>query len=150
MLPPQTQGGQVPGATSRCSSTAACRRTRPSSSIAPRHAHWPSCSTPAASARTSPFCKRRFTTRSVRRRLAQLARTHGAVASGGVRVDLPLTHELLGQAVGSARETVTSALRTLEQEGFLIREGRLYRLMISPEIFDLDEHGPAMLAEDEM
>ena len=65
-------------------------------------------------------------------------------------MDLPLTHELLGQTVGSARETVTSALRTLEQEGFLIREGRLYQLMISPEIFDFDEHGPAMPAEDEM
>ncbi len=86
----------------------------------------------------------------LRGKLLQLARTHGAVVSGGVRVDLPLTHELLGQAVGSARETVTSALRTLEQEGFLIREGRLYQLMISPEIFDLDEHGPAMPAEGEM
>jgi CRP-like cAMP-binding protein len=72
----------------------------------------------------------------LRGKLLQLARTHGTVVSGGVRVELPLTHELLGQAVGSARETVTSALRTLEREGFLIREGRLYQLMISPEILD--------------
>jgi biotin operon repressor len=49
-------------------------------------------------------------------------------------VDVPLTHELLGQAVGSARETVTCALQALQREGFLVREGRLYRLMISPEI----------------
>jgi CRP-like cAMP-binding protein len=74
----------------------------------------------------------------LRGKLLQLARTHGTVVSGGVRVELPLTHELLGQAVGSARETVTSALRTLEREGFLAREGRLYRLMISPEILDSD------------
>jgi CRP-like cAMP-binding protein len=86
----------------------------------------------------------------VRRKLLQLARTHGTVVTGGVRVELPLTHQLLGQAVGSARETVTSALRTLEREGFLVREGRLYRLMISPEILDLDEHSPATEADGEV
>jgi CRP-like cAMP-binding protein len=79
----------------------------------------------------------------LRGKLLQLARAHGAVVTGGVRVELPLTHELLGQAIGSARETVTSALRTLEQEGFLVREGRLYRLMISPEILEADDHSPA-------
>src|SRR5919206_2661119 len=70
----------------------------------------------------------------VRGKLLQLAREHGSVLPDGVRVELPLTHELLGQAVGSARETITSALSTLEREGFLVREGRLYRLIISPEI----------------
>jgi len=83
----------------------------------------------------------------LRGKLLQLARTHGTVVAGGVRVELPLTHELLGQAVGSARETITSALRTLEREGFLVREGRLYRLMISPEILDSDERSPATWAE---
>jgi len=70
----------------------------------------------------------------LRGKLLQLARAHGSVVTDGVRVELPLTHELLAQTVGSARETVTCALRTLEHEGFLVREGRLYRLMISPEI----------------
>jgi CRP-like cAMP-binding protein len=74
---------------------------------------------------------------------SEAALLFGTVVSGGVRVKLPLTHELLGQAVGSARETVTSALRTLEREEFLVREGRLYRLMISPEILDSDTHSPA-------
>jgi CRP/FNR family transcriptional regulator len=74
----------------------------------------------------------------LRGKLLQLARAHGAVVTGGVRVDLPLTHELLSQAIGSARETVTSALRTLEREGFLVREGRLYRLTISPESLEGD------------
>lgn len=87
----------------------------------------------------------------LRAKLLQLAREHGSVVADGVRVDLPLTHELLGQAVGSARETITSALGTLEREGFLVREGRLYRLMISPEILDPDRQGwtvsrpPAMI-----
>lgn len=79
----------------------------------------------------------------VRSKLLQLAREHGTVVTGGVRVQLPLTHELLGQTIGSARETVTSALKTLEREGFLVREGRLYRLMISPEILDADGDSPA-------
>src|ERR1041385_3507859 len=56
----------------------------------------------------------------LRGKLLQLAR--------GVRVELPLTHELLAQTLGSARETVTCSLRALEREGFVVREGRRYRL----------------------
>jgi len=67
----------------------------------------------------------------LRAKLQQLARSHGAVVDGGIRIELPLTHELLGQAIGSARETVTAALRTLEAEGFVVREGRRYRLLVS-------------------
>jgi CRP/FNR family transcriptional regulator len=66
-------------------------------------------------------------------KLLQLARLHGRVVAEGVRVDLPLTHELLGQAVGSARETVTAALGTLERKGFLVRNGRSYLLPIPPD-----------------
>lgn len=69
----------------------------------------------------------------VRDKLLQLARTHGRVVPGGVRLDLPLTHELLGEMVGSARETVTWAVAQLTREGFLEREGRFYRLAVSPE-----------------
>jgi hypothetical protein len=69
----------------------------------------------------------------VRAKLLQLARTHGRVARGGsVVIDLPLTHELLGMMVGSARETVTTALRALAEEGFVTRDGRRYRLSVSP------------------
>jgi CRP/FNR family transcriptional regulator, cyclic AMP receptor protein len=80
-------------------------------------------------------------TERLRAKLIQLARAHGTVVADGIRVDLPLTHALLGQAVGSARETVTSALRALERDGFLVREGRRYRLTISPEILDQDAFG---------
>ena len=74
----------------------------------------------------------------LRGKLLQLARAHGSVVAGGVRVELPLTHELLAQTLGSARETVTCSLRALEQEGFLVREGRRYRLAISPATLDPD------------
>jgi CRP-like cAMP-binding protein len=69
----------------------------------------------------------------VREKLLQLARTHGRVVPGGIRLDLPLTHELLGEMIGSARETVTWAVAQLAREGFLSREGRSYRLAVSPE-----------------
>ena len=70
----------------------------------------------------------------VRRKLLQLARVHGSPADGGVEVELPLTHALLAEMVGSARETVTGAVKALEREGFLVREDGRYRLMLAPEV----------------
>lgn len=69
----------------------------------------------------------------VRGKLLQLARSYGKVSERGVLIRLPLTHDLLADMVGSARETVTWAMRELLEEGFLSREGRLYRLHVPPE-----------------
>jgi CRP/FNR family transcriptional regulator, cyclic AMP receptor protein len=69
----------------------------------------------------------------LRAKLLQLAGSHGAAVDGGVEVELPLTHKLLAQAIGSARETVTAALKTLELEGFLTRAGSRYRLAIGAD-----------------
>jgi CRP-like cAMP-binding protein len=62
----------------------------------------------------------------VRAKLEQLARDHGVSTERGLRLDLPLTHGLIGEMIGSARETVTVALRQLEHEGWLERNGRAY------------------------
>jgi CRP-like cAMP-binding protein len=70
----------------------------------------------------------------VRDKLLQLARTHGRVTSCGVELDLPLTHQLIAQTVGSARETVTGAIAELRREGFLVRDGRRYLLTVAPEL----------------
>jgi CRP-like cAMP-binding protein len=67
-------------------------------------------------------------------KLLQLARAYGRVMRDGVRLDFPLTHELLGDMTGTARETVTRVLDLLEREGFLGREGRTYRLLIAPDL----------------
>jgi CRP-like cAMP-binding protein len=67
----------------------------------------------------------------VRRKLLQLAHVRGRPVDGGMQVELPLTHALLAQMVGSARETVSGAVRALEQEGFLTREGGWYRLRMN-------------------
>jgi CRP-like cAMP-binding protein len=70
----------------------------------------------------------------VRTKLVQLARTHGKVTKEGVHLDLPITHELLAQTTGSARETVSHALASLSREGFVVREGRRYTITVSPEL----------------
>jgi CRP-like cAMP-binding protein len=66
----------------------------------------------------------------VREKLLRLARDYGKVDGRGVRIDLPLTHELLAEMVCSARETVTRAVDELEREGFVIRERGGYRVAV--------------------
>ena len=69
----------------------------------------------------------------VREKLIELAREHGRVGRDGIRLDFPLTHDLLGEMVGSARETVTRALDELQREGFVVRRGRIYSVNLEPE-----------------
>jgi CRP-like cAMP-binding protein len=68
----------------------------------------------------------------VRAKLLQLAADHGVVGPDGIRLDLPLTHELLGEMTGSARETVTRSIDELQSQGFIVRRGRSYRLAVDP------------------
>jgi hypothetical protein len=72
----------------------------------------------------------------VRRKLLQLARDYGRVTGDGVKLELPLTHALLGEMVGSERETVTRGIDQLEDAGFLSREGHYYRLHVPPDALD--------------
>src|SRR5205823_4174961 len=69
----------------------------------------------------------------VREKLIELARAHGRVGRDGIRLDFPLTHDLLGEMTGSARETVTRALDELQHEGFVVRRGRIYSVKLEPE-----------------
>jgi CRP-like cAMP-binding protein len=66
-------------------------------------------------------------------KLLQLARTYGRVVPGGVRIDFPLTHQLLADMVGSARETVSLALSDLAREGFFHRRHGRYVLNLGPQ-----------------
>jgi len=68
----------------------------------------------------------------LREKLLQLAEDHGRVGRDGVVLQLPITHELLAEMIGSARETVTRAMDALEQNGFLRRQDRGYVLRVSP------------------
>ena len=69
----------------------------------------------------------------VREKFLRLARDYGKVDGRGVRIDLPLTHELLAEMVCSARETVTRAVDELEREGFVIRERSGYRVVVDAQ-----------------
>jgi CRP-like cAMP-binding protein len=67
-------------------------------------------------------------------KLVQLARSYGSVGTDGLVLDLPLTHELLGEMVGSTRETVTRALAHLAHEGIVRQERGRYRVRVPPEV----------------
>jgi CRP-like cAMP-binding protein len=69
----------------------------------------------------------------VRGKLLQLAGSHGKVVEDGVLIDLPLTHDLLAESIGSTRETVTLALRELMRSGFVSRADRRYRVSVPPD-----------------
>jgi CRP-like cAMP-binding protein len=62
----------------------------------------------------------------VRQKLIQLARNYGKVGTEGLVLDLPLTHELLADMVGSRRETVTRSLTQLTREGLIRHERGRY------------------------
>ena len=77
----------------------------------------------------------------VRLKLLQLARSDGRVRPDGIRIALPLTHELLARTVGSSRESVSLAMRELRREGFVARNGRSYLVRIQPRELDADARG---------
>jgi CRP/FNR family transcriptional regulator, nitrogen oxide reductase regulator len=69
----------------------------------------------------------------VRKQLLDLAAEHGRVCRDGVLLDLPLTHDLIADMVGCARETVTRSFEELQRAGFLRRRGRFYQILVAPE-----------------
>jgi biotin operon repressor len=69
----------------------------------------------------------------VRRKLLQLAQTHGHVVREGIRIDFPLSHALLAEMIGSSRETVTRSIDELQRSGFVARDGSSYRLLVPAE-----------------
>jgi len=69
----------------------------------------------------------------LRDKFRQLAGDFGRVGRHGIRLEVPLTHDLLAEMIGSARETVTRSLEELQREGFLVRNGREYTLRLGPD-----------------
>lgn len=67
-----------------------------------------------------------------------LAERWGRVGRDGVRVTLPLSHEVLAMLVGVHRPTVTTALRRLGEDGLLVREGSGRWLMTKAAIAALE------------
>jgi CRP/FNR family cyclic AMP-dependent transcriptional regulator len=62
----------------------------------------------------------------------ELADRYGRVEPDGVRLDLRLTHELIGHLVGAHRPSVSTALGRLEERGQVLRQGRSWLLAGAP------------------
>src|SRR3954451_15466139 len=62
----------------------------------------------------------------------ELADRYGRVRLDGVRLALPLTHDLTSHLVGAHRPSVSTALSRLERDGQLRREGRTWILLGPP------------------
>jgi CRP/FNR family cyclic AMP-dependent transcriptional regulator len=65
--------------------------------------------------------------------LWHLAGRWGKVERGGVRLPLPLTHQLLGQLIGAERPSVSHALARLAEGGFVTGHGDEWHLLGSLE-----------------
>ena len=60
---------------------------------------------------------------------SDLAERFGHMATDGILIDLPLTHEILGGLVASRRSTVTLALQALASKGVIERfEGNRWKI----------------------
>jgi len=78
-----------------------------------------------------------------------LAERWGRVTREGVRVLLPLTHEVLAMLVGSGRPTVTLALQRLARAGWLTRERHDCWLLTHAAIERLNEPESLILVDDD-
>jgi CRP-like cAMP-binding protein len=62
----------------------------------------------------------------------ELADRYGRVGPDGVRLELPLTHELISHLVGATRPSVSAALARLTDDGHVSRVGRTWLLLGTP------------------
>jgi CRP/FNR family cyclic AMP-dependent transcriptional regulator len=65
---------------------------------------------------------------------SDLAERFGQVTSDGIVIDVELTHDLIGQLIGSRRPTVSAALEQLSTTGALIRTSDDRWMLNAPDI----------------
>lgn len=70
--------------------------------------------------------------------LDHLAQRWGKVSAHGIRVGMPLTHDLLANLTGAARPSVSRALGRLVADGIVERDGKGWRLLI--DTAEMDEY----------
>ena len=66
----------------------------------------------------------------------ELADRYGRVTPEGVRLEIGLTHELIGHLVGAHRPSVSVAISRLERDGLVRRSARGLLLLGSPPSLD--------------
>ena len=72
--------------------------------------------------------------------LWHLAARWGKVEPGGIRLPLPLTHQLLGRLIGAERPSVSHALARLAETGLVTGHGNEWHIHGS-----VDQQLPTML-----
>ncbi|MBN1537456.1 MAG: cobalamin-dependent protein [Anaerolineales bacterium] len=83
--------------------------------------------------------------------LIALANEHGYITDNGIRIDLDLTHEEIGEMVAANRTTITACLSELRRQGFLWTQGRRMYIIPPDHIEILDNLDQAVVdgSEDE-
>ncbi len=62
----------------------------------------------------------------LKRLLVWLGNKLGQEVEKGKLIDFPLTHQELAEAISTSRVSITKLINQLEQEGFIVRDGRNY------------------------
>ena len=83
--------------------------------------------------------------------LVELASDHGVITDKGIKIDLSITHEEIGEMLSASRTTITTALGELRRQGYLWKEGRHLFLIPLEQIEILDNLDQAVVdgSEDE-
>ena len=79
------------------------------------------------------------TQQRLKQSLIQLASEHGLETDGGVKINVPVTHEDMGELINANRTTITLALQELQKLGYLRTEGRRIVLIPIEHIRIMDE-----------
>ena len=70
--------------------------------------------------------------KKLKRLLVWLANKLGQEVEQGKLIDFPLTHQELAEAISTTRVSITKLINQLEEEGFIVRDGRNYIVVSFP------------------
>lgn len=75
----------------------------------------------------------------LKQRLMELAQEYGIKTREGIRIDLEITHEEIGELVSANRATITAYLNEFKRQGYLWKDGR-FLVIVSPEHMEVLDH----------
>ena len=75
----------------------------------------------------------------LKQRLIDLAEEYGIVTDEGIRINLDITHEEIGELVAANRVTITSYLNEFKRRGYLWKDGRSL-IILSPAHMEILDH----------
>jgi methanogenic corrinoid protein MtbC1 len=85
----------------------------------------------------------------LKQRLIDLAKEYGIATRDGIRIDLDITHEEIGELVAANRVTITSYLNEFKRRGYLWKDGRSFIILPPEHIEILDQITQGVIDGDE-